>query len=503
MNLKAIGQKIAAAWNQFRSASLMEKCDLLAYVCLCAFIFDCSFSGGGHYVTIGSLSPRMIFGFAALLLCVPKLLKNFRKYITNPILLMFVVFLVYLAVCAVRGYRAQYRMNVLISDLKGFMWLFLVPVFIATVTTRERFDRLLTCILVGAVVQAGIVFVVNQVCTVVPNGIAKFYQGFAALQFGTLNNISKRIFRIFMSSCPYMVIACAVALFRQVKAKKLMVRYIAVIALCLCAILLSFTRSVYGCVFVVVACALVALIWFYRKETKKVLKFLAATIAVILCLVFILEFVYNANYLNFAISRTLGIEPKQSVAITLRQNWDSSDLKRWLQGKGTADQDEDVELTEEELLALEEARLKELEQQNLYMSITTESDNLRQVTQAELMELIRQNPVFGNGLGAFAQSRVNGKDPAIDGLDEYFYLDMLARTGIFGLVLYLLPFAYIVLCCFKNRRKLAEFHGGVAMMCGMFGFWAITWFNPWMNAALGITGYALCSALPQILRSES
>ena len=477
---------------------------MLAFVCLCAFVFDCSFSGGGHYITIGPLSPRMLFGFAALALCVPKLLKNFRSYITNPILLVFVVFLVYLAVCAVRGYRAQYRMNVLVSDLKGFMWLFLVPVCVATVTSRERFDKLLSCIMVGAVIQAGIVFVINQVCTMVPNGIQTFYLPFAALQFGTLNNISDRIFRIFMSSCPYMVIACAVALFRQVRAKKLKVRYMAVIVLCLCAILLSFTRSVYGCVFVVVACAVVALIWFYRKETKKMVKFLVVTVAAMLCLVFIMEFVYTANYMNFAISRTLGVEPRQSAAITLRQKWDTSSLKMWLQGQDISpDKEEEVELTEEELLQMEEeARQKELEQQNLYMNITTESDTLRQVTTSELMALIRQNPIFGNGLGAFAQSRVNGRDPAIDGLDEYFYLDMLARTGILGLVLYLLPFGYILLCCFKNRRKLAQFHGGVAMLCGMFGFWAITWFNPWMNAALGITGYALCCSLPQILKSD-
>lgn len=487
-------------WDQFRAASLAGKCDMAAYVCLCAFVLDCSFSGGGHYLTVGPLSPRMIFAFAALALCMPKLLMNLKKYITNPLLLLFVVYLVYLAVCAVRGYRAQNRMNVLVSDLKGFMWLFLVPLFVATVTSRSRFEKVLSCIVVGAVIQACIVLVINQVCTMVPNGIQKFYLPFAALQFGTLNNISDRIFRIFMSSCPYMVIACAVALFRQIRAKKIMLRYIAVVVLCLCALLLSFTRSVFGCIFVVVACSAVALIWFYRKETAKTVKFVVISVALLLCLVFILEFTYKANYLNFAISRTLGVEPRQSVAITLRQKWDSSDLKKLLEGRNTGDEVVDEEIIEEDLQ--EEDQQKELDQQNLYMNITTESDTLRQVTMSELMDLIRRNPVFGNGLGAHAPSRVNGRDPAIDGLDEYFYLDMLARTGIVGLVLYMLPFAYIMLCCFRNRRKLCQFHGGTAMMCGMAGFWAITWFNPWMNAALGITGYAICSALPRILKED-
>ena len=83
-------------WDQFRAASLAGKCDMAAYVCLCAFVLDCSFSGGGHYLTVGPLSPRMIFAFAALALCMPKLLMNLKKYITNPLLLLFVVYLVYL-----------------------------------------------------------------------------------------------------------------------------------------------------------------------------------------------------------------------------------------------------------------------------------------------------------------------------------------------------------------------------------------------------------------------
>ena len=38
----------------------------------------------------------------------------------------------------------------------------------------------------------------------------------------------------------------------------------------------------------------------------------------------------------------------------------------------------------------------------------------------------------------------------------------------------------------------------VAILCGMAGFWAVTYFNPRMHAALGIAAYAICRAIPGI-----
>jgi hypothetical protein len=40
----------------------------------------------------------------------------------------------------------------------------------------------------------------------------------------------------------------------------------------------------------------------------------------------------------------------------------------------------------------------------------------------------------------------------------------------------------------------------VSALCGMAGFWAITWFNPWMNAVLGIGMYALTCTVPAVLK---
>lgn len=483
-------EKIITAAKEFAQASFYDKCSKLAFVFLCLFVLDVSTAGGGRYLMIGPLSPRMIAAFFAVVFCIPKFLKEFRKFITNPILLMFAAFLVYLAICAVRGYYGGGRMNVLTSDLKGFMWLFLVPVMMAAVTDKERLEKLLSTIVIGAVIQATTIFLLDILCTYVLESSKELEAWVQQIQLGTIDRISDQFFRFFMNSCPYMVIACAIALIRQARAGKIMIRYLAVLAVNLCALLMSFTRSIYGCVFVAAAFAVTALFVFYPSDKKKHFKLLAATLVSTCCLMFVIEFAFCANYLNFAISRTFGVSVESSAAMELRQSLDG-----WIASLSAVPGNSDVLISEEEIL-------QGLEFQQEYMGMTQESDELRTKTQSELKGLIAANPIFGNGLGAHATVRVTGDVPERDGLDEYFYLDILARMGIFGLVLYVLPFASILWYCFKKRKLLANYPPALAMLSGMMGFWAVTWFNPWMNAALGITGYAICCAIPQTFVNE-
>lgn len=558
-NLKT-GAKTAL--RDFTGAGWKSKSDKLAFVFLFAYVLDCSFSGGGRYLAIGPVSLRMLFAVSALVFSLPELLTNLKKYIKNPMLLMTAAFLIYLGISAVRGLGANYRMNVFMSDLKGFMWLFMIPVAVSTVRDKSRFRKLTTAIMIGSVIQICCVFAVNTICCAIFEGIDYIEIPMYRIGIGTVSEISYNIKRIFMNSCPYMVIACAIAVFRQLEEKKIRLRYVFLIALNLCAILLSFTRSVYGCVFVVICCVLVALVCFYRKHMKKLCAFAGATALVTLVLVFVLEFAFGASYVNFALSRTFGIDPVKSPAVLLRERWTESQntavelpletqagldqtavestesdqtdppeptgesvaagiddpvLKQILLERGISEE----EVTEELLMEIyvsDEYNLrsfpgedeltdgnrdaKEQQRQEVYIWITQKSDQLRQQTLADLKALIVKNPVFGNGLGVYAPSRDTGKGLPSDGLDEFFYLDVLARMGIVGLMLYLLPFGYLLVYCLANKRKLIAQPCAVAMLCGMMGFWAITWFNPWMNAALGITGYALCCAIPGVIQSE-
>ena len=470
-------QTIHEQWTAFCKADFTKKCNTLSFVCLCLFLFDCCIFGGGHYLHVGPITPRMLLGLSALLLSLPELCKNIKKYIKNPALLLTVAFVIYLLISAVRGYFAQNNMSVLISDLKGFFWLFLVPVFIATVQSKRKLYFLLDVIVAGATLQALYVLLVNIICVLVPDGLMFFYDWMLYdSQMGFVNIISGTIFRIFMKSCPYMAFACAVAVFRQIKSKKINWYYMTAQVLCMNALFFSFTRSVYGCLLIVLVAVVVMTLLFFRKHIKRILTVLLLSVVMMVGFIGLQELTLGGNYLNYGIARTFNLEPRTSFTVNLHNLIFYGDISFIKPGPTMPDD-------------------QELKDQQAALDQTEGSDVLRALTAAQLKELFAKNPLIGNGLGAVA--------PARNGPDEYFYLDVLARMGIVGLLLYVAPFAYLCLWMLRKRSQLSDMPCAWAALCGLIGFWAITWFNPWMNAVLGISAYALCLSLPTIVKNTT
>ena len=204
---------------------------------------------------------------------------------------------------------------------------------------------------------------------------------------------------------------------------------------------------------------------------RRTAAFLLAAVVCFGVLVTVQEFVLEGSYLSFAVSRTIGQEVPTSWA---------SQLRGRIRGDISDDKPNDAEM----------------DRQRAYIQVTEKSDRFRQETQDGLKDCIRRSPIIGCGLGAAAASRDSG-------VDEYFYLDMLARTGIVGLLLYMLPFGYVVVWCLRRRELLRECPEGAAVVCGLCTFWIVTWFNPWMNAVLGIAWYAVALSVPQALEERS
>ena len=288
---------------------------------------------------------------------------------------------------------------------------------------------------------------------------------------GIVDVVSARLVRVFFKSSPYMVVACVIALFRQAQAPKLRWRYVLAVSLLLCALLLSFTRSLYGALGLTAVLSITAVLILCPAGRKRVLAFLLAVMVCFGVMSTVQEIVLEGSYLSFAVSRTVGREIPASWASQLRQR---------LRGDTPGNQPDS----------------SEMDSQRSYIEVTERSDRLRQETKDGLKVYIRRSPVIGCGLGASAANREKG-------VDEYFYLDMLARTGIVGLVLYILPFGYVVLWCLRRRSLLRECPEGAAVVCGLCTFWVVTWFNPWMNAVLGIAWYAVTLSVPQALEEQN
>lgn len=456
--------------EEFRRGTFTQRCSQLSFGVLCLFLLECSITGGGRYWEVGPVSVRILLGGLAAVLALPELFRHLGAYLKKPSIWLTLIFVAWLAFCAWLGIRSNNRMDVLITDVKGFMWLFLIPVFVAVVRSRDRLRTLLSWVLAGAVIQAALILAVNA-AVVLSDNPEPLCRWLTARSIGLVDIVSNKLVRVFFKSSPYMIVGCVVVLFRQARAPKLRWRYVLAVALLFNALLLSYTRSLYGALGLTALISIVAVLILCPAGRKRVLAFLLAAVVCFGVLVTVQEFVLEGSYLSFAVSRTIGQEVPTSWA---------SQLRGRIRGDISDDKPNDAEM----------------DRQRSYIEVTEKSDRFRQETKDGLKDCIRRSPIIGCGLGAAAASRDSG-------VDEYFYLDMLARTGIVGLLLYMLPFGYVVLWCLRRRSLLRECPEGAAVVCGLCTFWVVTWFNPWMNAVLGIAWYAVTLSVPQALEEQN
>lgn len=456
--------------EEFRRGTFTQRCSQLSFGVLCLFLLECSITGGGRYWEVGPVSVRILLGGLAAVLALPELFRHLGAYLKKPSIWLTLIFVAWLAFCAWLGIRSNNRMDVLITDVKGFMWLFLIPVFVAVVRSRDRLRTLLSWVLAGALIQAALILAVNA-AVVLSDNPEPLCRWLTARSVGLVDIVSNKLVRVFFKSSPYMIVGCVVVLFRQARAPKLRWRYVLAVALLFNALLLSYTRSLYGALGLTALISIVAVLILCPAGRKRVLAFLLAAVVCFGVLVTVQEFVLEGSYLSFAVSRTIGQEVPTSWA---------SQLRGRIRGDISDDKPNDAEM----------------DRQRSYIEVTEKSDQFRQETQDGLKDCIRRSPIIGCGLGAAAASRDSG-------VDEYFYLDMLARTGIVGLLLYILPFGYVVLWCLRRRSLLRECPEGAAVVCGLCTFWVVTWFNPWMNAVLGIAWYAVTLSVPQALEEQN
>lgn len=456
--------------EEFRRGTFTQRCSQLSFGVLCLFLLECSITGGGRYWEVGPVSVRILLGGLAAVLALPELFRHLGAYLKKPSIWLTLIFVAWLAFCAWLGIRSNNRMDVLITDVKGFMWLFLIPVFVAVVRSRDRLRTLLSWVLAGALIQAALILAVNA-AVVLSDNPEPLCRWLTARSIGLVDIVSNKLVRVFFKSSPYMIVGCVVVLFRQARAPKLRWRYVLAVALLFNALLLSYTRSLYGALGLTAVLSITAVLILCPAGRKRVLAFLLAAVVCFGVLVTVQEFVLEGSYLSFAVSRTIGQEVPTSWA---------SQLRGRIRGDISDDKPNDAEM----------------DRQRSYIEVTEKSDRFRQETKDGLKDCIRRSPIIGCGLGAAAASRDSG-------VDEYFYLDMLARTGIVGLLLYMLPFGYVVLWCLRRRSLLRECPEGAAVVCGLCTFWVVTWFNPWMNAVLGIAWYAVTLSVPQALEEQN
>ena len=109
-------------------------------------------------------------------------------------------FVLFLGISALIGISRHNNLDVLVSDLKGFLWLFLVPVAIAVIGDRERLHIVMKCIVVGATIQAILIIGLDIFSIYFKSSYTALHSKLIQLQISFLDNITDSMFRVFFKS---------------------------------------------------------------------------------------------------------------------------------------------------------------------------------------------------------------------------------------------------------------------------------------------------------------
>ncbi len=454
---------------------LSQRCDRLALGMFYVLMADVCIFGAGKLISVGPLSFRMILLAITFVTALPVMCKQLIPLLKSKYTWVIGGFCIYLVVATVIGIRNQNQISLIITDVKGFLYFALFPIALCLIRNRKRAETLTKVMMYSAAVMA----VLHIVCIL---GFLWFHEPFMQYAshafdihfFYVSYQISEVNVRINFLSLVCQLFGCAFSVYYQVKERgtRRSYLYAAITALCLFAILMSYTRSIYlGAALAALGTVLTLLIRTDKETVKRLAGHLARSVVLFLVIVAVFRIGTGVNYLSYGISRALvGVEWGQTADTPSTDTSETDSIE--------------TDSTEEAPTETE----PDASQDGLHAS-TVDSDMLRQDTVNDLWTNIKAAPIWGLGLGAAILSRPGG-------LNEYFFLDLWSKTGIIGLGLYLAPLVFMVWELIKKiKEKATDLHFLGIWFAVMVGFVAYSYFTPCMNSSVGVMCYCCAMAV--------
>ena len=486
---------------------------------------DCTIFGAGRTLIIGGLGFRMMV-LALLMVCsVPVILRDFKKLTTNKVLFILLAFAMWLVFQSARGIKNGNSFGILLSDLKGFAYFVAVLPAICVLNSKKRLHTLMKTMMYASVALA----VVSVISTCMYKWCHDVYTAIQDLDLESsilvLSCIVEgKVPRLFFKSTNYFLVGCAFSLyFYATGEKKGNWKYPVFAGLCLFALLMSYTRACYLAV-AVAAMALLAiyLIFGTREIRAKTWKWMGLTVAVFAVITGGLSLIMGTNYMKYGLDRIAatfslsyeeGIISEEKVMLMAAPAWNDNyqiislsdvewDNVDWanvdwenVDMEKVPWDDVDWEIIDWERFesAVDWEEVDVTEYSNVE-DMTTLSDKVRAMTLGEMNGYIQESPILGHGLGKAITCRENG-------LAEYFYHDLVVKTGVIGLALYLLPILWMGLALLGKLAKEQKLLLG-SWMAVLLGFLAFSYYNPYMNASLGILFYCCIIGIFSNLRKQ-
>lgn len=446
----------------------MSILDKVSFVLLCVLMADCCITGAGRLVEIGAWGGRMILFFLLGLSTLPTILSKWKVFLKNRFVQLLILFWGILAIQAVRGVLVGNHRGILVTDVKGYIYFAMVPIAICVLNNKNRIHTLMK-VMMYASFALGCVAIGYLVAYVVDIELFQKLAKFVVPQENTTTGmiaftaLKGKQLRVFCYSGLYLLSACAFSFYFMIceEKRKTHLWYCLITAVSLLVLLISFTRSVYFAVFVSVVTLVLLLLYCLGAELRaKGGRSMIFSILIFAVLLTGADAITGEGNLQYGITRILLTVESTNISTTPTEP---------SMGSNTESNAEPSEPG--------------------YNQITLQSDQLRKLTVEEYKKHIRRNVFFGKGLGVYLECRD-------DGYGEYFYLDMIAKMGIVGLFSFLAP---VLMCIFymidgvlKKKQNAILVGIWIVPLLGLMGF---SYFNPYMNAALGVLFYSLVIAV--------
>lgn len=422
--------------------------DKISYWAVVLYVLDVVCLGTGDITKIGGISTRMLFLGIAFITSIPFLIRNYKSYWKNKGVVLIGIFLCAVVISGIYGVLSDNNMSILIGDIKGYLNIFILIPMMCTLRDKERVIKLLKIVIWAVVLQC---FVSIFLCymEMYPKPLSDFiYKLVNKKGLGILTGITTRSARVFLYSGSRMSVLCLLLAFSfwLLERRRVVLRYFQMTA-CLVLAFFSYGRAIYLGLAVVLVLLLLVIAIRYREYLSEMIKKCLCVLLLTGVVLSVIGLTQQTNLFKAAIDRC--IVAVMSDTIEQPDVADSVDMNIG----------------------------------NLKAEV--DSIEIREEREATALENFKKSPIWGHGLGV-----VNDSD---NETIEYFYLDLLTKMGIIGLVLFLLPVIWAFYTIIKEKNNYSEDQRLLSLACG-FGLlflMIISYFNPCMNTSWGLMVYGL------------
>lgn len=424
----------------------------IAYWAVCLYVLDVALLGTGDITKIAGISTRMIFLGIALVMSVPLFMRQYKDILRNKGVLLMGAFLVMMAISAVYGILRPNNMSILIGDVKGYLNILILIPMLCTLNNKERLTRLINLIIWAVVLQC-ILGIFLSYMEMYPEPLSDFiYEHVNKKGLGILTGITTRSARVFMYSGSRMsAMALLLTLMLWLLERgKVALRYLQMTA-CLVIAFFSYGRALYLGYAVMVVMFVIVVAVRYREYLLETVKKAACVLVLTALVLSVIGLTQQTNLFKAAVDRCI------------------------------------VAVMSDTILQPEVADSVDMNIGNLKAEV--ESIEVREEREASAIENFKKSPIFGNGLGVVNTSDNQGI--------EYFYLDLLAKMGIVGLILFLFPAIWAFYTILKEKNHYSQEQRLLSLACwfGLMFLMIISYFNPCMNTSWGLMVYGLVIAI--------